>query len=192
MMCGRYVLFSDTEEKGIRDIIDEVQRKVNGEIKTGEIFPTDKAPVLIQEQNRITPEVLAWGFPNFRNKGVIINARSETVQEKAMFRKCLFTRRCVIPSTGFYEWSHNGEKLKYQFNLPHTRALYMAGLYDEFDGKQRYVILTTEANDSMSDIHNRMPVVLDREEVQQWVANPECAIKILNEKHPLLEKRLVV
>jgi putative SOS response-associated peptidase YedK len=191
-VCGRYTLFSDTEEKDIRDIINEVQRNVDGDIKTGEIFPTDRAPVLIQKQNRIAPEALIWGFPNFRNKGVIINARSETVQEKVMFRKCLFTKRCVIPSTGFYEWSHNGEKLKYQFNLPNTRALYMAGLYNEFDGEQRFVILTTEANNSMSDIHNRMPVVLDREEVQQWVADPESAIKIISEKHPLLEKLLVV
>ena len=76
-MCGRYVLFSDTEIQDIRDIIDEVQRKVNGEIKTGEIFPTDKAPVLIQEQGIITPDAVKWGFPNFHNKGVIINSRAE-------------------------------------------------------------------------------------------------------------------
>ena len=48
-MCGRYTLFSDAEQQDIRDIIDEVQRKTNGEIKTGEIFPTDKAPILIQQ-----------------------------------------------------------------------------------------------------------------------------------------------
>ena len=114
----------------IRDIIDEVQLKVNGEIKTGEIYPTDKAPVLIEAESHIIAEPFVWGFPNFRNKGVIINARAETVQEKPMFRKSLFTKRCVIPSTGFFEWSHDGKKRKYRFNLPGTEAL-----YNEFDNQ---------------------------------------------------------
>lgn len=191
-VCGRYVLFSDTEQQHIRDIIDEVQRKTNGEIKTGEIFPTDKAPVLIQQQGIIMPEAVKWGFPAFKSKGVIINARSETVQEKPMFRKSLFTKRCVIPSTGFYEWSHDGKKQKYLFNLPESKALYMAGLYNEFNGENRFVILTTDANSSMAEIHNRMPVVLDRDEVQQWVEDSENAINIFNKKHHLLKKQLVV
>lgn len=185
-MCGRYVLFSDTEMQDIRDIIDEVQRKVNGEIKTGEIFPTDKAPVLIQQQDIITPEVIIWGYPNFRNKGVIINARAESVQEKTMFRKSLYTKRCVIPSTGFYEWSHSGKKLKYRFNLPGTESLYMAGLYDEFDGQQRFVILTTEANSSMAAIHNRMPVVLDQDKKNLWLSDSQAAIDILDSSPPNL------
>ncbi len=190
-MCGRYVLFSNTGIQDIRDIIDEVQKKVNGETKTGEIFPTDKAPVLIQKESHMTPELLTWGFPNFKNKGVVINARSETVIEKPMFRKSLYTMRCVIPSTGFFEWSHdNKEKRKYLFNLPETQALYMAGLYNEFDGVQRFVILTTDANSSMADVHNRMPVVLNKESVEQWILDPQFAIETLSGNHPMLIKTL--
>ena len=187
-MCGRYVLFSDTEIQDIRDIIDEVQRKVNGEIKTGEIFPTDKAPVLIQEQGIITPDAVKWGFPNFHNKGVIINSRAETALEKPIFRRSFETKRCIIPSTGFYEWTHDGKKIKYQFNLPGSGALYMAGLWNDFDGERRFVILTTEANASMSEIHNRMPVVLDSTNKNRWLMDYRAALNILTEAPPRLVK----
>lgn len=187
-MCGRYVLFGNEELQEIRDIINEVQRKVNGEIKTGEILPTDRAPVLIQKEGLLSPEAVIWGFPSFHGKGVIINARAETVPEKPMFQNCLASRRCVIPSTGFYEWSHDGQKTKYQFNLPGTRTLYMAGLYDIFEGKERFVILTTAANHSMADIHSRMPVVLDKERIKHWMDNKQTALDLLSEVPPELEK----
>lgn len=188
-MCGRYVLFSDAEMQDIRDIIEEVQRKTNGEIKTGEIFPTDKAPVLTQQQGVIVPKAIKWGYPGFNGKGVIINARAETVQEKPMFRRSLFTKRCVIPSSGFFEWSHDGKKQKYRFNLPDTGYLYMAGLYSEFDGQPCFVILTTAANSSMIGIHDRMPVVLDRDNRNRWLLDTEAVIDILLAAPPLLLKQ---
>lgn len=189
-MCGRYTLFSDTEMEDIRDIINEVQRNINGEIKTGEIFPTDRAPVLIQQQGIITPEAVKWGYPRFGGKGIIINARSETVMGKTMFRKSFECKRCVIPSTGFYEWSHSGKKVKYQFNLPETGSLYMAGLYNDYDGERHFVILTTDANKSMTDIHNRMPVVLGTVEVNQWIMDYQGGLDIIQSERPILEKFL--
>ena len=182
------MLFGSEELQEIRDIIDEVQRKVNGEIKAGEVFPTDLAPVLIQKEGLLSPEAVIWGFPGFHGKGVIINARAETVPEKPMFRSCLASRRCVIPSTGFYEWSHDIQKKKYQFNLPGESALYMAGLYNEYQGENRFVILTTEANASMADVHNRMPVVLDRDRVERWMGSERDAVELLSEEPPRLVK----
>lgn len=187
-MCGRYVLFSDTEMQDIRDIIEEVQRKSNGEIKTGEIFPTDKAPVLIQENGVITPKAAKWGFPGFQGKGVIINARSETTQDKSMFRRSLQTMRCIIPSCGFYEWAHSGQKTRYQFNLPESGSLYMAGLYNVYDGERRFVILTAPANQSMIDVHNRMPVVLTLDEIDKWMGSYQSAIDLLQAERPMLIK----
>jgi putative SOS response-associated peptidase YedK len=187
-MCGRYVLFGSEELQEIRDIINEVQRKVNGEIKTGEVFPTDRAPVLIQKEGLLSPEAVIWGFPGFHGKGVIINARAETVPEKTMFRDCLAARRCVIPSTGFYEWSHDGQKTKYLFNLPGAGALYMAGLYQEYWGENRFVILTTAANASMAEIHSRMPVVLDRDGMKRWMSSEQTAAELLTKVPPELVK----
>ena len=97
-MCGRYCLFED-ENEDIREILNRTE----GEFKTGEIFPTDKAPVLLWQQNAVNTVAVKWGFPGFKGKGVIINARAETVEEKRIFSNCLQTGRCIIPSTGFYE-----------------------------------------------------------------------------------------
>lgn len=188
-MCGRYVLFSDPELAEICEIIEEVQRK-NPEIKAGEIFPTNSAPILMLNGDKLEPQAVKWGFPNFHSKGVIINARAETAPEKPMFRRSLEDKRCIIPSTGFYEWSHSGPKTKYQFNLPGEGALYMAGLYNDFNGERRFTILTTAANESMQEIHNRMPVVLTRPEMDQWIDSYQGALDILQTGRPSLVKQL--
>lgn len=185
-MCGRYCLYDDVNEE-LRAILDRTE----GEYKTGEIFPTDKAPVLIQQNGRIRPQAFTWGFPGFRGKGVIINARAETVPEKAMFRDCLLTKRCVIPSSGFFEWNHTGPKTKYQFNLPDDGMLYMAGLYQDFGDKRCYVIITTAANESMAEVHNRMPVILLRGQVREWLTGNVAAEEELIKKQPLLIKSQV-
>lgn len=189
-MCGRFVLFSNPELAEIRQIIEEVQRK-NPEIKTGEIFPTNAVPVLLREDGKIKPEAVKWGFPNFRSKGVVINARAETAPEKPMFKKSLESKRCIIPSCGFFEWSHSSDtKIKYQFNLPGEGALYMAGIYNEFAGESRFVILTTEANESMKQIHNRMPIVLTHPEMNQWIETYQGALDIMKSSRPQLIKQL--
>ena len=184
-MCGRYCLYDDGNEE-LREIFDRTE----GEFKTGEVFPTDKAPVLIEQSGGITPEAVAWGFPEFRGKGVIINARAETVPEKPMFRRSLATMRCVIPSSGFFEWTHSGPKTKYRFNLPGAGVLYMAGLYQDFGGERRFVIITTVANDSMVEVHNRMPVVLQGTERDAWLSSGEGAIEILRATRPALIRQV--
>ena len=184
-MGGRYGLYDDGNEE-LREIFDRTE----GEFKTGEVFPTEKAPVLIEQSGGITPEAVAWGFPEFRGKGVIINARAETVPEKPMFRRSLATMRCVIPSSGFFEWTHSGPKTKYRFNLPGAGVLYMAGLYQDFGGERRFVIITTVANDSMVEVHNRMPVVLQGTERDAWLSSGEGAIEILRATRPALIRQV--
>lgn len=180
-MCGRYTLFEDTGDQKLIDILNQINSKHPMEpVKTGEIFPSNPVPVLMEAANHmLEAERMLWGFPNFRNKGVIINARAETATDKTMFRKNLQTHRCVIPSTGFYEWSHEKEKTKYRFNLPESDTLYMAGIYNIFGKENRFVILTTAANESMAGIHNRMPVILSEDEIEKWILNEEETPAIL-------------
>ena len=184
-MCGRYTIFTDEDYDEIAKILDEVNKRHHADVKTGEIFPTNLAPVLLLEREGIQPEPMIWGFPNFRNKGVIINARSETAPEKPMFKSCLFERRCVIPSTGFYEWDK--EKHKYMFRLPGKNMLFMAGLWNEFKGERRYVILTTAPNQSIINVHNRMPLVLTRDQVNSWITDDSASMTILQDTPPMLD-----
>lgn len=195
-MCGRYILLSDKEVEEIRNITREIDRKYGkGSMPSGEIYPTNTAPVFIGSESGYSVELMTWGFPKYQGSGVIINARAETAKIKRTFADALTSRRCVIPSTGFFEWTHTPEqkKEKYLFNDPHSHILYMAGLYAPPVAGElpRYVILTTEANESMRSVHDRMPVILRKEEIEDWVSRRECVNEVLFREPMRLDKRLV-
>lgn len=192
-MCGRFLFTYDDDIDEIRELTDKIIKKYGSEpeFKTGEIFPTNIVPIMIGENHVIAPDIITWGFPNFKNKGVIINARAETAMEKFMFRESVMFRRCVIPSTGFFEWNQKGEKHKYLCKLNQKKMLYMAGCYQEFKGERRFVILTTEANESMKDIHHRMPVILDQNSVEPWIFDNSCVRDVLFGTQPEIIKEVV-
>jgi len=180
-MCGRYVLFTDEEEDDIADLVRDIQQRLYGggadpsapvaeEDKkkalraNGEIFPSQTVPVITVRG----PEAYAWGLPGFKGKGLIINARAESVYEKSFYRQSAQCRRVVVPSHGFFEWK---DKQKFLFNLPDSRTLYMAGLYNEYDDGPRFAIITTAANPSMIDVHDRMPVILLPSEIGAYLGD---------------------
>lgn len=183
-MCGRYTLYTGEQAEEIRQIIDIAQRQVRGQLKLGEVFPSDRAPILVANQDKVVVRTAVWGFPGFQGKGLLINARSETAEEKPMFREPLLTSRCVVPTTGFYEW--NKQKEKFLFQYPDSTVVYLAGIWREFDGKRRYTILTTEPNQSVAAVHNRMPVLLAKEQVRPWLMDTSAALGFLHDKQPEL------
>lgn len=188
-MCGRYNFTVEQSEEVI-EILEKLNAKFQGrEVKTGEVFPTNAAPILIEEKAEVSPVPSIWGFPKYNEKGVIINARAETAFEKKTFRDSLQDRRCIIPSTGFYEW--DDQKRKYLFRLEGTNALYMAGLYMYYRYEMRYVILTTEANDSMKDVHNRMPLVLPKNDIRTWLLDNRATNELLHRVPPMLVREAV-
>lgn len=168
-MCSRYQLDIDDDE--VARIIQRIEERV----KTGDVYPSDLAPVLVGAD--LTPAAMGWGFPKWAGqKGVVFNARSETVLDKRMFAKSARERRCVIPTTGFYEWAtdDDGKKTKYFFRRSAAKAspaaTWIAGIWNDFDGEKRFTMLTTEANDDMSPYHNRMPIVIDPHEREGWIS----------------------
>jgi len=108
-----------------------------------------------------------------------LNARSETVFEKPSFRNSIKTRRCLIPSTGFYEWQHEGKKkIPWYISINNTEIFSMAGIWDEWVNPDSgeifrgFSILTTKANSIMEKIHNtkkRMPVIVLGEAENRWL-----------------------
>src|SRR5271157_4534032 len=105
-----------------------------------------------------------------------INARVESLAEKPMFRNLLKTHRCLIPASGFYEWKKEGtKKIPFYLHLKDEPLFAFAGLYDVWhdvsgEAHTTYTIITTEANDLVARIHNRMPVILKRENEDRWLS----------------------
>jgi putative SOS response-associated peptidase YedK len=151
--------------------------------QSGEIFPTDIVPVLIGQDDTLTAQAMKWGYPGYPDRNrpnakpkPLINAKTETVRSLSTWKDSVACRRCIIPSNGFFEWQHGGmsDKTKYLFRLPGESALYMAAIYKAFPltdvGKApHFSILTTSANPFMIEVHDRMPVILRRDEFDEWL-----------------------
>ncbi len=168
-MCGRYYIEIDDAE--LRSIFDEIiaEAEIKAAVKTGEIYPTDLAPVLSPSGN-IT--AMRWGFPMYSGKGHVINARSETAAEKNMFRRPLFEGRCLVPASWYFEWEKRGsQKVKHALMTPDNSPLWMAGLSrtDPQTGDSLFVILTRPAWSGISFIHDRMPVILPQKIHDEWL-----------------------
>ncbi|MDO4177486.1 MAG: SOS response-associated peptidase family protein [Bacillota bacterium] len=168
-----------------------MDRKYPGRFKTGELFPGDTVPGIIAWNDKIVPIPATFGFPGFQGKKLLINARSETAAEKLSFADSLRGRRIVLPATSFYEWSHDTRKQKYQFTVKNSSALYLCGIYKIIDSEVRFVILTREANESMIEIHHRMPVILSEREVRSYLSDYPTAMEFIGSTPPVLERRAV-
>lgn len=189
-MCGRYYVDDDTT-KEIERVIRLVDAKVNGS-KIPEnrihmdVHPSDIAPALLKKGDNFYLENIRWGFPA-QDKKLIINARSETALEKRMFSESVSHRRIAIPAAGFYEWNH--DKKKYTFHRKNNKILWMAGFFNRYQDEDRFVILTTGANASMSPVHDRMPLILNEEELGEWIEDGTKAESILKKIPCELEKK---
>lgn len=188
-MCGRYNIDFEAN-KELKQMMKALNEKYPGNrIKSGEIFPTDQAAILTQEEGEVTPKPLIWGYPQFTGKGIIINARADGVLEKVTFKESMMHTRCVVPTTGFYEWSY--EKKKFLFTRAGYDVVYLGGLWKMIKNEKRFVIITTSANGSVREIHSRMPIILDQDQIEPWLNDYEYAKDILNREMAVLEKKAV-
>ncbi|WP_291964226.1 SOS response-associated peptidase [Caloramator sp.] len=168
-MCGRVILESNFQDILKRYMVQEYNRF---EYKKGEGFPGDNLPVIIKENKKMA-DVFLWGFL-LDNKRVI-NARSETILDKPLFKNAFLSGRCIVPVNGFFEWKNEKDKkIKYRITLKDEDIFSLAGIYRDFkdkDGsiKRCVTILTTEPNDDMREIHNRMPVIIDEKDEELYL-----------------------
>jgi putative SOS response-associated peptidase YedK len=122
-------------------------------------------------------QAMKWGFAGFSGKP-IINARSETALQKPMFQQAMLERRCLIPASGYYEWQKSGaEKTKYRFYLS-GGPMYFAGCYrqDKNSPLANFVILTRQAVGGVEAIHERMPVIISKRQVEAWLCEGLSAV----------------
>ena len=184
-MCGRYFVSDETAYK-----VEDDLHLSKGALATraGDITPGMVTPGIIRNKNR-DPEIILsdmfWGITG-ANKKLIINARAESAQEKALFSDSIKNRRCILPAAGFYEWS--ADKTKFVFKRTDARPIYLAGFYDLSESRDSFVILTTAANSSMMPVHDRMPVMIDKVNVRDYLMDPSAAAQLLKEPMPELDR----
>ncbi|KQC07275.1 MAG: hypothetical protein APR62_00615 [Smithella sp. SDB] len=176
-MCGRFVLITDLkniqDKFGVQNISCEHQPSWN-------IVPGQSIPVVICHNGINQLVSYRWGMipswskdTSIANK--LINARAETVDKKPSFREAFKKRRCLIVADGFYEWKKEGKsKIPLYFYLKSRQPFGFAGLYETWispDKKEikTCVIITTDANELIAPIHDRMPVILSPEKEMIWL-----------------------
>lgn len=177
-MCGRFLLVSPG-----RDLAERFGLAEEPDLKPRyNIAPTQLVAVIRAEPDTLVRrlDMLRWGLIPFWAKSAsigsrMINARSETVAEKPAFRSALKRRRCIIPADGFYEWSgKKGKKLPHLITMADRSPFGFAGLWETWkdpdDNRiESCTILTTEANEFLRPLHDRMPVILAPEAYGPWL-----------------------
>jgi putative SOS response-associated peptidase YedK len=192
-MCGRYVI------EGVSGLSERFQlRQLPADLfsETFNAAPTQLLPVIVEDEEGEREALpMQWGLvPRWRRSdgkpGVApINARAETLDEKPMFRGLVKTKRCLVPASGFYEWrSAGGRKQPYYLTSSDGELWGLAGLYDAThdennDAAGSFTIITTSANDLVAPLHERMPVIVRREDEEEWlshdITDPEQVERLL-------------
>ncbi|MCX6246045.1 MAG: SOS response-associated peptidase [Bacteroidetes bacterium] len=176
-MCGRYSFI--LEDEMIKERFGVTVRSAIYKARYN-CAPGQKLAVISNEN----PEELSlyrWGLIPFWAKDPkigykLINARTESVLEKPSFKTSLRSKRCLVLADGFYEWRKSPEKTPFRIMQKDGSAFAMAGLWDKWispEGEEvrSFSILTTGPNSLMEKIHDRMPVILDRETEKRWIEN---------------------
>ena len=153
------------------------------------IAPTQQV-LAIRQRGEVREAVeLQWGLipswaddPKIGNR--LINARADTVATKPAFRQAFKRRRCLILADGFYEWQKVGKaKQPYLIHRPDDQPFAFAGLWERWKGNDLVIesctIITTEANDTLQPLHDRMPVILDEQDHDRWLDSDADAEALL-------------
>jgi putative SOS response-associated peptidase YedK len=181
-MCGRYTLTT------MDDLVDDLQASLDPKAQANEwykprynVAPTQDAPVLVLRDGARVIEMMRWGLvPFWATRGsykppLMINARIESIESKAVFRDALARKRCLVPADGFFEWRHGAKREKTPFWLhPQPRRIVaFAGLWARArigaGEMHSFTIVTGPPNELVRPLHDRMPVVLDRTAWAAWL-----------------------
>ena len=186
-MCTRFYVEPDIEET--RELIAEIKAskladkfvKAGSAILTsGEIRPTNVVPVIAPNRNgRKSAFPMKWGF-QIPGRSLIVNARTESAAQKPTFKESWARHRCIIPASWYFEWEHltgaNGKKKtgdKYMIQPAGSSITWLAGLYRIEEGFPVFAVLTREPTEDLRRIHDRMPLIMPRDLIDEWI-NPEA------------------
>lgn len=177
-MCGRYG-FTIKDDKEILNRF-EIE-SLDFELKSNyNVAPTQEMPI-VERHSPNSLKLRKWGiFPSFMNGGMLINAQSEKLATSGVWKKAFLENRCIVPASFFYEWKKLSDGKQPYLIKPKNQKLFgFAGIIVKYHDKEKkekegYIIITTTPNSLMEEIHNRMPVILRKEDEEDWL-NPDNA-----------------
>lgn len=175
-MCGRYQILDDSPK--MKEIVAKALRaQPSATFVAGDLFPGQLAPILIGQNQKIYARFSLWGWYH-----KIINARSETLLDKALFQQHFLTHRALVPANGFYEWDQ--QKRPFLFHDLNKHDLYFAALYND---DHAFVIITQPAQPPVSHVHDRMPLIIQQDQLKDWLFDGDQAKRLLfqNALYPL-------
>ena len=174
-MCGRYSLLCIDDLGNRFRVFDPMM----GARSRFNVAPSSEMPVIVRSDgNHVS--LMRWGLIPSWTKDIrvvkpLINARGETLRERPMFRNLLENHRCLVPASGFYEWKkEETKKVPHYIRLTDEPLFAFAGLCDEWHNPagvmvSTYTIVTCNANPLVAPLHDRMPVILSREDEERWL-----------------------
>ncbi len=176
-MCGRKTLTSD-----IKNIIQELfveEWKIENYRPSYNIAPSHFSPVLIEKNNLKKVIMMRWGLihkwsKNHLKSSNMINARLETILEKKTYMELVTTNRCIVITDGYFEWKfEDNKKTPYYIKHAKNKLLPMAGLWTIWKSNEitlmTYTVITTKAQKSLCKIHHRMPMILEKKDINNWI-----------------------
>lgn len=181
-MCGRYTLTFIFE--GLAEVFNAIIDNLQVIPPRYNVAPTQIMPVITRQQGINQIQAMRWGLVPSWAKDInigskMINARLETVSEKPAYKSALYSRRCLVPADGYYEWqpgAGNKPKQPYRIVAPERQVFAFAGLWEVWPSPagllQSFTILTTEAQTRVADIHDRMPLILPKRQEDYWLDGP--------------------
>lgn len=197
-MCGRYGLTVSEKDLIKRYQLDDADYTLGDYTfeEKDEIFPTTDNIILLPNR-KLYP--VKWGFTPHFAKRPLINARSESILEKKTFKEPFTSKRCIVPASYFFEWQPiEGQKKKDKklIRVDGLPVFSMAGVcerYKDDDGNSylTYAILTTDANEQMKPIHDRMPVILNPEDEKEYL-DLEADVAAVQQLLRPTEKELII
>ncbi|MDE0850299.1 SOS response-associated peptidase [Yoonia sp.] len=192
-MCGR-MAFTLPKEAMVQ-LFEATPSNNLPEAPNYNVCPTVQIPVVTSDGDARRLRPMRWGFvPHWYEKPnggpLLINARAETIAEKPAFRAACRARRCLIPVTGFYEWTRDGKTtpLPWFVQRRDGAPLVMAGIWQDWErGDEAHTtcaIVTTSANKAMARIHHRIPVILSQQDWSLWLGESGKGAALLMKSAP--------
>ena len=185
-MCGRFTQITPEDKVKEEFEIDEGSTffELNYNCAPGQnigsiVFEDEKRQLKFLKWGLVLP----WSYQN--NKYKLINIRSETLNQKKSFQSLFQRTRCLIFTSGFFEWQKKPEgKTPYYIYMKDNKPFVMAGLWNRFETQAKEkiescAILTTKANDFVMPIHNRMPVIIEKEYWSLWLSIKDEPLELL-------------